>query len=240
VNGLLLALTAFAFIVLEGRREKNRFTWALRDDEPARSVPWPSLLTPLVPILLLMLPWTRWPIIPAFLAAILYGCLTTEPRRTIPNLTAATLEGLKDFSPVIGLFIGIGMTVASLKDPVTSAIMDPFIHAVTPSSPAAYLLVFTLLAPLSLYRGPLNLYGLGAGFATLLLASNLLTPPAVMAAFLAVGQVQGICDPTNTHNVWIAQFSKLSADELMKKTLPYVWLFVLLALLYAVFIGRVV
>jgi hypothetical protein len=236
--GIMLAVFAGLFLLWHAGRERGRMAWALDlGVERQRSVPVAAFLTPLLPIVLI---WgLAWPIIPAFLVGVFYGLLTTEPKRVIPNLTAAILEGLKDISPVIGLFIGIGMVLSAMTDPTTGRIMEPFIVAVSPRSPIGFILFFTILAPLALYRGPLNLIGLGAGFAALLLANKVLPAAAVMAAFLAVGQVQGVCDPTNTHNVWLAQFTHTSVEELLKRTLPFVWAFVLVALLYAVFVGRV-
>lgn len=233
--GSLLALATLAFLVVEGHRQGRRFAWAAMVDDAgsAPRVPAPALLTPLVPIVLIMA--CDWEIIPAFLAAILYGGLTTQPARLIPNITAATLEGLKDISPVLGLFIGLGMALKAMMNPLTSQILSPFITAVLPTTPVGYVAFFTLLAPLTLYRGPLNLYGLGAGFTVLILGTKLLSPQAVVAAFMAVGQIQGVSDPTNTSNVWIAQFTHTSTEDLLKRTLPYVWAFVFLALVYATF-----
>jgi hypothetical protein len=231
--GLLMALAATAFLLLEGRKERAR-AWALSEPGSEARVPACALLTPLLPVGLIMA--ARWPIIPSFLVGVVYGLLTTEPRRFIPNFTAAILEGLKDVSPVLGLFIGIGMTLNALMDETTRQIMDPFIRAVVPTSTAGYVLFFSLLAPLGLYRGPLNLVGLGAGFAALVLATGLLPPVAIMVAFFATGQIQGVCDPTNTHNVWIAQFTHTSAEDFLKRTLPYVWAFVVVALIYAVMV----
>lgn len=238
--GTLLALTTLVFLLIEGRRQGQRFAWAAMVDDAGATprVPAPALLTPLVPIVLIMI--CNWEIIPAFLAAILYGALTTQPTRIISNVTAATLEGLKDISPVLGLFIGLGMALAAMKSPLTSQILSPFITAILPTSPLGYVAFFTLLAPLTLYRGPLNLYGLGAGFNVLILGTHLLSPQAVVAAFMAVGQIQGVSDPTNTSNVWIAQFTHVSTEDLMKRTIPYVWAFVLVALLYGTFVLGVV
>lgn len=246
--GFLLAVTSVLFLVIEGRKESGQFAWAALDEAPPQSVPLPALLTPLLPIVLvgalqdffaqfgLTLPafLPKWPIIPAFLAAILYGLVTTAPRRLIGNLTAALLEGLKDVAPVLGLFMGIGMALKAVMDPVTKGFMDPLLAAVLPTSPAGFVLFFTLMAPLALYRGPLNLWGLGAGFAALMAASGALPAAAVMAAFITVGQVQSVCDPTNTHNVWIAQFVHGSTERFLRSTLPYLWVYVLVSLIYAV------
>jgi hypothetical protein len=238
VFGALLGAITIAFIAVNSFLERRSFSWASQEPIEVARVPLLALFTPIIPVVLIMTPHVHWPIIPAFIVGILYGCITTQPMRLIPNLTAATLEGLKEIGPVIGLFMGIGMTKNAVVDPITSKIMAPFMSAITPTHVAGYVLFFFLLAPLTLYRGPLNLYGLGAGFAGLLLTTHLLTPIAIMAAFMATGQMQGVCDPTNTHNVWIAQFTHTSTDDLLKKTILFVWAFVLCALIYTVTLGH--
>lgn len=230
--GGLLALTTLTYLVVGGFRERRSFAWAVVVDPPAARVPAPALLTPLVPIALILA--LGLPIIPAFLAGMAWGVLTTDPRRAVATLTAATLEGLKDVSPVLGLFMGIGMAMNAMMAEPTKAIMAPLLQAVIPDSPVPFLLFFTLFAPLALYRGPFNFFGLGAGVAGLILGAGLLPPVAIMAAFFSVGQIQGVCDPTNTHNVWIAQFARTSTEKLLKDTLPFVWVFVFLALAWAV------
>jgi DcuC family C4-dicarboxylate transporter len=233
VYGGLLALTTLLFFLLEGRKERESFAWAVTVDEPPRagSISMLALLTPILPIALIM--FAKWEIIPAFLAGILYGALTTDASRALANITAATLEGLKDIGPVIGLFMGIGMALNAMSAEPTKTVMAPFLEAIIPTTSLGYLLFFTVLAPLALYRGPLNFFGLGAGIAGLLLGANLMPVVAIAAAYLAVGQIQGVCDPTNTSNVWLATFSKSSTERFLKRTLPYVWGFVAAGLTYA-------
>ena len=235
---LLFGVLIVFYLIVEGRREKGSFAWAQQQALPPKTVPAIALLTPILPIVLILLPGLQWPPMPAFLAAILFGCLTTAPRRTVPNLTAATLEGLRDTAPVLALFMGIGMAKAAMTDPSATEIMGPLVKAISPSSPLGYIAFFTLLSPLTLYRGPFNLFGLGAGFMVLMGHSGL-PPLAVMAAFLTVGQVQSVCDPTNTANVWIAQFVRTTTDYFLRHTLLYIMVYVLVALIYAVMIQGV-
>lgn len=238
VYGCLLSLSAIVFFVLRGRRESQSFAWAAAAAPiPSSNVPLPALLTPLVPIGLIMI--FNWQIIPAFIAGIIYGALTTDPKNALKNVTAATLEGLKDIAPVIGLFIGIGMALKAMMAEPTVKVMEPMMAAILPTTGTGFLLFFSVLAPLALYRGPLNFFGLGAGVAALIMGVKLMPPIALMAAFFAVGQIQGVCDPTNTHNVWLATFTKTSTEKFLKTTLPYVWGFVIAALAYAALIDGV-
>ena len=238
VYGSLLSLAALAFFAVNGRREASTHAWSVAASPVVSStVPLISLLTPIVPIFLIMV--FNWPIIPAFVAGIIYGALTTDPKRATQNVTAATLEGLKDIAPVIGLFIGIGMALEAMMAEPTKKIMEPLLSAILPTSPMGFLVFFSVLAPLALYRGPLNFYGLGAGVAGLIMGAQLMPAVALMAAFFAVGQIQGVCDPTNTHNVWLATFTKGSTEKFLKRTIPYVWGFVVAALAYAALVDGV-
>ena len=237
---VILSIVCIAFIIIEYLREKKRIAWAVNiTDEPKIKISPFALLTPLLPIILIVNPFYSVPVVPAFIIASIYGISFMGFKKIIPTFTASIIDGIKDIAPVIGLFIGIGMLLNSVMAPCTSTIMKPLLTAIVPSGKTAYILFFFILAPLALYRGPFNLYGLGSGLAALLIGSSILSPPAVMAAFLSVGQIQGICDPTNTHNVWLSQYMKVSTGDMLTKTLPYVWCFVLFALLSAVFLGGV-
>ena len=240
--GGLLALTTVVFFLVEGRKEKD-YAWSVVTEVPPAPPMSPlALLTPIIPIALLLVSGVlhdkfgigyKWEIIPAFVVGIIYGAVTTDFKRALQNVTAATLEGLKDVAPVLGLFIGIGMALNAMMAEPTKVVMSPFLSGVLPQTGVGYLLFFTLLAPLALYRGPLNFFGLGAGIAALILGANLMPAVALMAAYFAVGQIQGVCDPTNTSNVWLATFTKSSTERFLKRTLPYVWGFVAVALAYA-------
>ncbi len=238
---VLLSIVCVIFLLVEYVREKRRISWSINiSAEKTVKISPLALITPVIPIVLIINPFYSFPVVPSFIIASIYGIVFTDIKKFIPTLTASIIDGIKDIAPVIGLFIGIGMLLNAVMAPCTSDIMRPLLTAIIPSGKMGYILFFFLLAPLALYRGPFNLYGLGSGLAALLIGSGLLSPAAVMAAFLSVGQIQGICDPTNTHNVWLAQYMKVSTNDMLTKTLLYVWVFVLAALVYAVFIRGVV
>ena len=81
--------------------------------------------------------------------------------------------------------------------------------------------VFGVGSPLALYRGPLNPFGVGIAIFTVLLTANVLPPVVLVAAIMAVVQVQNVCDPTNTANVWVANFTGVAIDTISRRTLPY-------------------
>ena len=69
------------------------------------------------------------------------------------------------------------------------------------------------------------------GLAGLMKQTGFLTGSALMGALMSVGAIQGVCDPTNTHNVWIANFLGVDVVAVTRKLLPYIWVLAFLGLL---------
>ncbi|WP_009610531.1 transporter [Caldanaerobacter subterraneus] len=242
--GIIAAVVLLLFIFINVPKKKTVAAWAMSTEtqEEKPRVSWYALLTPIIPVLLLFI----WPlifkdaegkpiqidIISAMLIGILYGILTTKPREIKNLLTSSIIEGIKDVAPALGLMIGIGMLLLAVMDKTTAALISPIISKILPTSKIGYVLFFIILSPLALYRGPLNLWGLGSGVAALMISAGTLPPQAIMGALIATGNIQGVCDPTNTHNVWTAYFTNTDTTTILKKTLPYMLIVVLLDIIY--------
>jgi len=174
-----------------------------------------------------------WDFIPAFIAGIVFCLVTTWDRKgkNIKVLTKSMIEGAESVMPAVLLMMGIGMLLNAVWHPDVSRYLKPLIQNVIPSSRFSYILVFGLCAPLALYRGPLNIWGLGLGIATLIYNQSSLSAVAVMGIFITTGAMQGVCDPTNTHNVWIATYINEDVIKLTKKLMVYVWAMIFVGLL---------
>ncbi len=197
-----------------------------------KSLPAVALATPFVPLVLVL--GLGWEIIPAFVAGIAFGVFVTWKHDSVAILTRSILEGVNTVMPAVILMIGIGMLLAAVMHPAVSQAMAPLLAAVVPTKPVPYVIVFTILAPLSLYRGPLSLWGMGSGLVKLIEGTTRLTSQAIMGMLMSVGQIQGVCDPTNTHNIWIATYLGTDTQRLLRATIPYVWVGVLAGLCLAV------
>lgn len=182
-----------------------------------KTVPVISFLTPFVPLVLYF--FLGWKEVPAFLGGAGFGLLTTQPTRAIQNLTASLVRGIEDGAPAAILMMGIGMLLNALKLPAVEAALKPIVTAIPLNSAFAYVAFFGVLSPLALYRGPLNLFGVGIGVYSLMFTLGILPPLALLAAVMSVVQVQNVCDPTNTHNVWIANFTGVRVEEMTKETI---------------------
>ena len=176
-----------------------------------------------------------WDFIPAFLFGLVFCLVTTwEKRDNIKVLTRAAIEGAESVMPAVLLMFGIGMLLQAVRNPQVSSYLNPIVLKVIPSGPLGYIIGFGIFAPLALYRGPLNIWGLGFGIAGLFQQTGRISGPLIMGVFMSVGAIQGVCDPTNTHNVWIASFIKEDVFKITKKLLPYIWVMVFFGLAIAV------
>lgn len=172
----------------------------------------------------------EFPIVVAMLLGIIYGVIATWKRgeSTVQLVTKSAFDGVAAVGPALVLLIGIGMVYNATTSPAVSSIISPILAKIVPHASGGalamvhYVLLFTILAPLALYRGPLNLYGMGAGLMGAL--SPLMPPAALMGAFMSTGMIQGASDPTNTHNVWIANYTNTDVQDILKRTLPYMWI----------------
>ncbi|AZS88753.1 TRAP transporter large permease subunit [Streptomyces griseoviridis] len=238
VRGFMVKLFPFAllaavlYVVVESRRRGVEHAWSLKSlqDKPRSAgrrerlgdAPWYALLTPAVPLVLAL--GFEVAIIPSLLAGVLYALVTTtRPGGMNKRLLRTLYGGFEVAAPPIALFIAIGILLAAVKLPGTVDALEPLMKAVSPHNAVLFVVVFTLLVPLCLYRGPLNVFGLGAGIAGVLIATGIYPATAVLGMATSYNQVFGVADPTSTQTVWAAQYAGVSPQQVMLRTLPYVW-----------------
>lgn len=200
---------------------------------------WYVFLTPIVPLAVIFIFGEKY-FIPGFIAGLLYGFMTSYRKGSLNLLMQSVVEGGSSVIPAVALMLGIGMLLNAILGPVgwsgekwkVYSHLEPLFKAIVPKSPILYVLVFSFLSPLALYRGPLNVWGLGYGIATLMsYPIGTLPPASVMGLLISVGQIQGVCDPTNTHNVWIANELRIDVNQILKKTFPYMWVLATIGLI---------
>jgi hypothetical protein len=182
-----------------------------------------AMLTPIIPIVLVAV--FKFPVCPAFIAGIIWILIFTSKSfsKAMNLLVKTCYDGITNSGPAVILMIGIGILYLAVTHSMVKEVLNPFLLAVVPQGRIGYIIFFSLLAPLALYRGHMNLFGLGSGIAALVIGLNTLSPLAVMAAFLAAERIQGCGDPTNTQNVWTANFCEVDVNGITKKLLPYLW-----------------
>jgi len=208
--------------------------------EHSKGIHWSAYLSPIVPLILILVFSVNF--IAAFIMGLIFAFLTTYRRGHLNLLISAILEGGAMVMPAVVLMLGIGMLLNAIIGPgggwnaahpegwAVLNILQPVIINLIPGSGLAYVFAFTLAAPLALYRGPLNVWGMGYGLAAVFLAAGM-EAGAIMGLLMAVGQIQGVSDPTNTHNVWLANEMQQDVQKVLWNTLPYTWIIASLGLI---------
>ena len=224
---MLLLITVFQRFIRNNRSE---------------TVGWTAYFTPIIPLFLILIFNVNF--IAAFICGLVYGFIATFRKGSLNIFVQSVLEGGAVVMPAIVLMLGIGMLLNAIIGPGGAwnaanpdgwpvlNLLKPVMAQIVPENGFSYILLFGFAAPFALYRGPLNVWGMGYGLAAIFLASGM-PAAAVMGLMLAVGQVQGISDPTNTHNVWLANEMQQDVQKVLWNTLPYTWILAVLGLVAA-------
>lgn len=215
------------------KRAKQKIAWPAPEPMAVsqKKVNLLAMLTPIVPLIMVL--GLKVDIITGFVVGIMYCMATTINKDSLKQLTKSIIEGISNSAGAIFLIIGIGMLLKVVMDPRVTENIGPQLAQILPTTGLTFVLFFAILAPLALYRGPLNVWGLGLGIGAIMMATGRMSGLAIMAALMSVGQIQGICDPTNTHNVWTAASIGCDVNDILRKTLPFVWIASVIGLVIA-------
>jgi hypothetical protein len=221
INWLIAIAIMFLFILSAMHMYRNRLV-------SASGIYWTAYFSPLIPLLLIL--FFNMNFIAAFICGLIYGFMATYRKGGLNTFIQVVLEGGGVVMPAVVLMFGIGMLLNAIMGPSGEwpggwpvlNLLQPLMKQIIPASGIMFVLLFGLLAPLALYRGPLNVWGMGYGLAAVFLASGM-HPAAVMGLLMSVGQIQGISDPTNTHNVWLANEMQQNVQKVLWNTIPYTW-----------------
>ncbi len=239
--GIIFIAIGIAFVVIDVKfgslfNKKKTVAWPApqsTEQETGRKVNILAMLTPIIPLIMVLA--LKTDIITGFVVAILYCIITTINKDSLKELTKSVTQGISDTSGAIFLLIGIGMLLKVVMDARVTAHIGPQLASILPTTGVMFVIFFSILAPLALYRGPLNLWGLGLGIGAILMGTGRISNLALMAALMSTGQLQGVCDPTNTGNVWTAAYTGTDVNDILRKTLPYVWGGAIVGLVVAAF-----
>ncbi len=235
--GIPLIIIALVMIVVTtGLNGKTRKAWAmpgaddLSSEKNVRSI---ALISPIIPVALVFI-W-HLPLVSSIIIGIIATLILATPKNPVQVVSGAFVEGIQETAGAAALMIGIGMVLKAVMAPEVASVLEPLIKAIIPSNKLLFILIFGILSPLAIYRGPLNVWGLGSGIVALLAASGM-NPVAAMVALRLDSNVQAVCDPTNSHNVWVADFTKTDVNEFTKKTIVWIMASTFAGLIVASFI----
>jgi len=195
---------------------------------PRVRVPWISYLAPAIPVVVIIA--FKWPLIPAFLLAIVFALATTQGSRSLRDSVAifhkAFYDAFPDIATIAALWIICGMLIIAGQLDAVKAVLNPVFSPFIPHSPFGAAVFFALLAPLAIYRGPFSVVGTGAALLAVMLNANYVSPIFLYLCWRGPLCLQGSQDPTNSWTLWTIGYTKVSHAEFLKTALPWGWLMV--------------
>ena len=192
------------------------------------SPPKYALIAPLIPVVLVIAGVMN--VFAAFIIGIFYTAIFSQPGLegikkfgdTLRLITQSFHDGIERVAPAIALMVVIGWLLKAVFAEPVAQTLQPLLMQIVPENMILYGVMFALLAPLALYRGPMNLWGLGSGIIGVLAAIGF-NPQLITTTAISALRVQAPGDPTNTHNAWTAEELEVSVIEITKSILPYIW-----------------
>lgn len=187
-----------------------------------------GFLACMTPLLIVVLTFAfKVDAIPCFIIGILWIMVFTFKgnwSKYVSMVTESCYNGIRDAAPPVILMMGIGMTLNAVSASVTQEALLPFMQVITPTTLIGLLIFCCVLSPLSLYRGPFNVLGLGACLATCIL--NVGNFPAVVlaAVFYCTFRWPAQACPTATQVVWTSNFVKCEPVTLTNKVFIPNWI----------------
>ena len=219
-------VVAILFTLLQMKGKKPAHAWAaqIASNEENKKVPGIALITPFIPVALSII--FKFPIIPGFLLAAFFAMLVCGYGKSFTGLvrtfSKTFFDGVVDTAPLVGISALIPMFNGA------SALCVPYFQAllgnVMPNSTLIICIVFMIIAPLGLFRGPLTLAGAGAATLGILKAlgfSNTFLFPLMYAPTVSMNISSCI---TQSWIVWGLTYTNVDGRTYLKKSIPTGWI----------------
>ena len=236
----LLAAFAMSAWNLRGLEVRRASAVGVAAVAPRTRVPWISYLAPALPVVVIIV--FKWPLIPAFLLAIIFALAATQRSRTLKETVdlfhKAFYDAFPDIATIAALWIVCGMLIVAGQLDAVKAVLNPVFAPIIPHTPLQASLFFALLAPLAIYRGPFAVVGTGAALLAVMLNANFVSPVFLYLVWRGPLCLQGSQDPTNSWTLWTIGYTKVSHGDFLKTALPWGWLMVAVNAFIAYFMFR--
>lgn len=213
------------FIVFNVMKQGKTRAFAAAAVPESKELPFYCVIVPFIPII--MVSFFKWQPVPSFLLGIFLGLLFTRNMtsytKAVEKVQKTLYDGVADSGLLIGMLYGVNIFQAAAKQ--VAPILQNLLGGVIPQSPVVLLIVFCVVAPLALFRGPLMIWGSGIALASILQAMGVFTEPYLFMLFLVppVAIVASSC-PTQSWTMWALSYAKLEPKTYIKTNLPWGWI----------------
>lgn len=223
-----LVIIIMMLIAMLGKKKKVSHAWAVSTAQKAqKDAPLYALIAPFLPVALII--FFKWNAIPAFLSAIFYALFTcgfiTGKNGKDPLSTALSktlYDGIMDAAPLIGFLFFQGIFTAAAN--CDAFFFQETIGGVIPSSTLLLAIIFAVLTPLGLFRGPMSIFGVGPVLFAVINGLGIFELPFLFALFQFTGIATTISScVTQSWTIWAVNYNKVTPKEFMLTAFPWCW-----------------
>lgn len=212
-------------ILFYTRKSKMSQAWAAVDAPTRKKLdfaPTASLISPIIPVVLNL---CGLPIIFGFLVGGFYALAVCGKLKSFKQacrlLNKNFFDGVVDAAPLVGFLLVLPMfnQAANLCSPYFNAVLGGII----PDNKLVIVIIFAVIAPVGLFRGPLTLFGCGAALLGILSGMGL--EVAFLAPlFIIPSTVMNVsCDITQSWIAWGIGYTKVPTRQFLTSGLICGW-----------------
>lgn len=216
------------FILINSKAIKNGKPYEVGDpSEHTAEIPQVPVWTyalPVVPVALSII--FQWDAVPALFLASIIAFFGTGHMKTykgfvnILNSTAKTAIG------DIGSLIIMLLVLRFFQHAAVTVMADfgPALTSVIPNNEMILAIAVCILAPLALFRGPLELYGAGSAVISILMGMGVFNAWFLFALLVVPSMTCISSCVTQSWNMWAVEYNELEPKTFLKNGVPVYWL----------------
>lgn len=225
----LLIISIMVAVRLRNNKISHAWAASTNSNNGEQNVPGIALITPILPVLLAI--GFNWQPIPAFILSSLYAlfvCGKIKSYKDAANVISKTFfDGVVDVAGLLGFLFVLPMfnKISGTVSPFFEALLG----GIMPTSTLLVSLLFILIAPFGLFRGPLTVFGAGAATLGILNGMGLFTAQFLFPLIYIPTITMNISAcPTQSWNVWAINYTKTETKDFLISGVPWAWIVVAL------------
>lgn len=224
-------LVIIVMLAVRLRKTKVSHAWAATSTKTVteENVPGIALITPVLPVILAIV--FKWQPIPAFIVASFYAlfvCGKIKSYKECEKVISKTFyDGVVDVASLLGFLFILPMfnKVAGFN----SVFFQSILGGIMPNSTLLLCILFAVIAPLGLFRGPLTVFGAGAATLGILNGMGIFSVELLFPLIYIPTITMNIsCCPTQSWNLWAINYSKTNTKDFLRSGVVWGWIICLL------------
>lgn len=193
-------------------------------DSTESKIPYIAYIVPIVPIATNML--FQWDAVPSLVLSIIIAMLLTGKiksyKKTVDFINKTVSQAISDIAGLIIFLMSLMMFSGAAT--LNAKHFETLFNAILPHSHLILAIALAVLAPLSLFRGPLHVWGAGAATAAVLSGTGLFSDAFLLPLLYVPTLLAVSTDITQSWNVWGLDYMKVQSKDFLKYGVPVMWI----------------